>query len=123
MKSALNQNGMIFITFGPPWLAPYGSHTQFFTPLPWVNILFSENTVMRVRNNFRNDGAKRYADAEGGLNKMTISGFERIIARSCMKMQYRRYDSLKRLNLLGHLPIVRELFINQVNCILRKESE
>src|SRR6266446_6644957 len=46
MKSALKSKGSILITFAPPWFAPYGSHMHFFTKVPWVNILFSEKTVM-----------------------------------------------------------------------------
>lgn len=40
MKWLLKQDGKIFITFGPPWFSPYGSHMHFFTKAPWANILF-----------------------------------------------------------------------------------
>lgn len=120
MKSALKQNGDIFITFGPPWFAPYGSHMQFFTRLPWVNILFDERTVMKVRSNFRNDGAMRYEEVEGGLNKMTVSKFERIVSNCGMKIKYKKYKCVKGINFPGTIPLIRELFINQVICILSK---
>ena len=60
MRWALNQDGSLLITFGPPWYAPYGSHMHFFTKVPWVNIFFDEKTVMKVRAYFRSDGATRY---------------------------------------------------------------
>ncbi len=82
MKSLLKPKGTLLITFGPPWFAPYGSHMDFFIKLPWVNILFSEKTVMNVRSHFRHDGATRYEDIESGLNKMTVAKFERIISAS-----------------------------------------
>src|SRR5262249_30736755 len=50
MKAALKGDGVILITFGCPWFSPYGSHMHFFVKVPWVNILFSENTVMTVRS-------------------------------------------------------------------------
>ncbi len=31
MKSMLKAGGRLFITFGPPWYAPWGSHMHFFT--------------------------------------------------------------------------------------------
>ena len=121
MKAAAKPNGLILITFGPPWLAPYGSHMKFFTSVPWVNILFDEETVMNVRSRFRNDGARRYEEVEAGLNKMTAGKFERIIKNAGMKVLSRNYNCVKKLNFLGHIPYIRELFINQINCILQED--
>jgi SAM-dependent methyltransferase len=118
MKFALNRNGSILITFGPPWLAPYGAHMHFFTKIPWVNILFSENTVMNVRSYFRNDGATKYEEVESGLNKMTITKFERTISDCGMRIHYRKYNCVKGINFLSQLPFIKELFINHISCEL-----
>ena len=79
MKSTIHDKGLILITFGPPWFAPYGSHMHFFCRFPWINVLFSERTVMKVREKYRNDGAKHYTEVESGLNKMSVSKFEKIL--------------------------------------------
>lgn len=118
MKMALNQMGIIMVTFGPPWFAPYGSHMPFPNKIPWINIMFSERTVMNVRTQFRNDGAVKYEEVESGLNKMTVTKFERIISDSGMKIQYRKYNCIKGINFLGKLPLIRELFINCISCVL-----
>lgn len=118
MYRALKPGGKILITFGPPWLSPYGAHMQYFTNMPWVHILFSEKTVMNVRKNFRNDGTISYV--EGGLNKMTIGEFEHLMARNHLKVEYRKYDCLKKFNFLGLLPGIREFFINRVTVIVKK---
>jgi SAM-dependent methyltransferase len=120
MKSALKKDGVIYITFGPPWFAPYGSHVQFFTKLPWVNIIFNEKTVMKVRSFFRNDGAMKYEEVESGLNKMTISKFERLLYECEMHPVRLTYKCVKGLDMLGRLPVLRELFINSVSCIVTK---
>jgi len=120
MKWALKDDGCIFVTFAPPWFAPYGSHMHFFTKVPWVNILFSEETVMAVRSHFRSDGASRYEEVESGLNKMSLAKFERIVRASSMTLLYRRYESVKGLDFLGTIPLIRELFVNRVSCILQK---
>lgn len=118
MKSTLGAQGKIMITFGPPWYAPYGSHMHFFTKVPWVNILFGEKTVMRVRSHFRQDGALSYVEVEGGLNKMSIATFEGLIRSHGMRLDWHRYDCVKRLDWLAHIPVLRELFINRISCVL-----
>lgn len=121
MRNALNSDGKIFITFGPPWYAPYGSHMHFFCKLPWVNLFFSEQTVMKVRSHFRNDGATKYEQVESGLNKMTVTKFESIVRNSGLKIEYRNYLCVKKMSFLSKIPVVRELFINNVAAILTRK--
>ncbi|MFH0775334.1 MAG: methyltransferase domain-containing protein [bacterium] len=118
MKGLIHQDGKILITFGPPWFAPYGSHMHFFCKVPWLNLIFSERTVMNVRALYRNDGAKRYEEVESGLNKITVKKFERIVSQSGLIIQYKKYSYVKRLNWMKNLPLLRELFINHISCIL-----
>lgn len=118
MKSALHPAGKLLITFGPPWFAPYGSHMQFMTRVPWINLMFGEATVMKVRQRFRNDGAMKYEEVEGGLAKMSVAKFERLVLQCGMKIQHKKYECIKGLDFLGKLPVLRELFINHVNCAL-----
>jgi SAM-dependent methyltransferase len=120
MKALIKEDGRLLITFGPPWFAPYGSHMNFFCRLPWINILFSEKTVMKVRSLFRNDGAARYVEVESGLNKMTVAKFEKLVADSGLVIETIEYKCVKRLNFTASIPLMRELFINHVSCILVK---
>lgn len=121
MKSLLSPDGKIVVSFGPPWFAPYGGHMYYFTKLPGVHLLFPEPTVMAVRSRFRRDGAVRYEEVEAGLNKMSVERFERIVRACGLKVFYKRYDCVKGLNFLGDIPLVRELFINHITCILTRE--
>ena len=122
MRNLIHENGKILITFGPPWLAPYGSHMHFFCKVPWLNIIFSEQSVMAVRFLYRNDGARRYEDVESGLNKMTVSKFEKIVAQTGFVIDFMTYSCVKGQSWLSRLPYLRELFINQVSCILAVQS-
>jgi SAM-dependent methyltransferase len=118
MKVALRPTGKLLITFGPPWFAPYGSHMFFFTKVPWVNILFDERTVMKVRSRFRNDGASRYEEVESGLNRMSLGRFEKLVAAAGLRVEFRRYDCSLGLSILGKFPCLRELFVNRISCML-----
>jgi SAM-dependent methyltransferase len=122
MKTLLNQNGKLLITFGPPWLAPYGSHMDFFCKVPWLNLLFSEQTVMRVRALYRDDGATRYQDVRYGLNKMTVARFEEMASQCGLRIEYCKYTCVRNIDWLGKLPGLRELFINHVSYLLTPSS-
>jgi SAM-dependent methyltransferase len=120
MRWALRPGGELLVTFSPPWFAPYGAHMHYFTAVPWVHLLFSERTVMAVRGRYRQDGATRYEEVEGGLNRMSVAKFERLVRESGLEMTWRRYVALKRVPMVTKLPVLRELFINEVDCVLRR---
>lgn len=121
LRGLLKPGGRIFLVFTGPWYSPWGSHMQVFTPLPWVNILFPESVVMRVRSDYRHDGATRYEDIEGGLNKMTVARFNKIMAGSGMKVENMFYRGFKGMNFMRFLPVLRELFADQLGCILTND--
>lgn len=119
MKEALSRTGKLFITFGPPWFAPYGAHMRFFLQVPWANILFSEKTIMNVRSLYKEEFSVSYKEV--GLNMMTVKRFEDIIANSGMDVEFKRYCGVKGIGFLTKIPFIRELFINQISCILTKK--
>jgi 2-polyprenyl-3-methyl-5-hydroxy-6-metoxy-1,4-benzoquinol methylase len=120
MQAAARPGGAVVVSFAEPWLSPHGSHMGHFTNLPWVNVLFSEDTVMRVRARFRDDGATRYEDVRGGLNRMTLARFERIVRASGMTVESLAVHTVKGLPLVGRLPVLREYLTAAASCILRK---
>jgi SAM-dependent methyltransferase len=118
MKRLIRPDGVLLVTFGPPWYAPFGSHMHYFCKVPWLNLLFSERTVMSVRSRYRSDGARRYVDVESGLNQMSLAKFERVIAAAGVVMKHRHYSCVKGVNVLADIPVLRELFVNHVSCVL-----
>lgn len=122
MASILAPGGKLFICFGPPWYATYGSHTAYFCWLPWVSVLFSERTVLKVRSLYRNDGAMRYVDVTSGLNMMSIGKWEAMVVASGLKVEYSDYHAVKNIGFLSKIPGLRELMINDVAAILLKSA-
>jgi hypothetical protein len=88
---------------------------HFFTEIPWVNILFSEKTVMTVRRHFRNEGAIRYNEIKNGLNQMTVRQFEGLVASSGMRPVYWKLECSKGLDGLAKILLLREFFREQCN--------
>jgi SAM-dependent methyltransferase len=116
LRESLAPGGKIYINFGPPWYAPRGAHMGFFCKVPWIQLLFSERTILEARSFYRFDGAQTYREA--GLAQMSIAKFERVVRECGLRVTSRRYDCVKRLNYLRGVPGVRELAINRVSCIL-----
>ncbi len=78
-------DGQVLVSFGPTWLHPLGGH--LFSVFPWAHLLFTESALLRWRSRFRNDGARRFHDVEGGLNRMRIRRFERLVAHSPLRLE------------------------------------
>jgi len=118
MATALRPEGRILLTFGPPWWAPYGAHMRYFCPIPWLQLCFSEKTVMAVRARYRHDGATRYQEVEGGLNKLSLRKFERIVHGSGLRLVECRYAAVRKVQFLTQIPVVRELATVAVSAVL-----
>lgn len=114
--------GLVIVSFAEPWFSPRGSHMDGFTRLPWVNLLFPERTVMRVRSRYRTDGAQRYEDVEGGLNRMTVARFERLMRATGLHVQSLRLFPVKGLPIVSRLPVVRELMTAAASCVLQRNG-
>ncbi len=121
IKDLTSPSGRVVIAWAEPWLSHSGSHMNFFTKVPWVNILFSEEAVLRVRSHYRDDGAQRYEDCGlgGAVNRMTLRKWEHLLARSGMTVEWSRYYATKGLTFVARLPGIRELLTSSVAAMLR----
>jgi ubiquinone/menaquinone biosynthesis C-methylase UbiE len=115
----LKPGGKIYATSGV-WNHPYGAHMNFFTKVPWVHFIFSEETIMNVRKLYRSDGAKKYHEIDGGLNDIGISKFKRYAEETGFTIEYLRLNPVKGLTFLTRIPHVNEYFSNLIIGILRK---
>jgi SAM-dependent methyltransferase len=80
MHTLLKPGGRIYASFGPTWYHPYGGH--LFSVFPLAHLVFTERALIRWRSEFKTDGATRFHEVEGGLNRMTIGRFERLVEQS-----------------------------------------
>lgn len=120
MYNYLRPGGFALISFCPPWLHPYGAHLEYMTPLPWPQLIFSEKALMNVRRDYRSDGACRFEDVVGGLNKMTLRKFERFLKESPFTLRKVEYRAIKGINVLTALPLVREFTCSVIRAELEK---
>lgn len=118
--SLLVPHGHFLVSFGPPWKHPYGCHMSFFNSIPWVHLLFTEETIMLVRALYRSDGAKHFGEVEGGLNRMTVNQFLQLLKGSKFQIHSFQTVPAKGLTFLVKWSWSREYFTSVVRCKLIK---
>jgi SAM-dependent methyltransferase len=115
MRGLLVENGCVLVSFGPTWLHPLGGH--LFSVFPWAHLVFTESALIRWRSDFKSDGATRFNEVAGGLNKMTIRTFEKIVADSPFRFAELKLQPIRMLKAF-HNRLTREFATATVRCKL-----
>jgi hypothetical protein len=90
-----------------------------FSVFPWAHIVLKEKALIQWRAQFKNDGATKFGEVEGGLNQMTIRRFEGLLQRGAFAVEQIELVPSRRLKPL-HNRISREFLTAVVRCKLRK---
>ncbi|MGZ3790183.1 MAG: class I SAM-dependent methyltransferase [Bacteriovorax sp.] len=85
MYECLQPGGEAFISFGPTWYHPLGGHA--FSVFPWSHLIFTERALIRWRNQFYHDGATKFCEVDGGLNKLSIARLEKVFRESSFQVE------------------------------------
>jgi SAM-dependent methyltransferase len=113
MPSLLGEEGMIIAAFGPCWYHPLGGHE--FSIFPWSHLLFTERSLIRWRSDFKSDGATRFSEIDGGLNRMTIRRFKKLVDESGLDFKSFEAVPIRKARWL-HNAVTRELLTSIVRC-------
>ena len=117
MAGLLPHGGEVIISFGPTWLHPKGGH--LFSVFPWAHLLFSERALLRWRSDYRDDGAKSFGEVAGGLNRMTLRRFEKIVDESAFRIRRLEKVPIRSARVL-HNRLTEEFLTSIVRCSLVK---
>ena len=122
MVRLIRPGGRILIKFGKPWRSPWGRHMSgtLRKDRPWVHLAVPERSVMRVHSVYHDDPVlyERYADLAGGLNKMTVGRFRRILkSRPDLRIDEFRLTAVYGIRPLTAVPVLNELFAAEVRAI------
>jgi SAM-dependent methyltransferase len=133
LAGLLTENGRAYTSF-EPFKSPIGDHLHpmYRVQIPWRGNLFSEKALLRLRREFfRPDGATRFQDIVGGLNKMTYTEFLKHLAIAGLEIEYANFTpQLKKKcrpaywasEILCRIPGVRDYFIMMAYLVLRKKQ-
>jgi SAM-dependent methyltransferase len=121
MYRLLKPGGTVFISFGPPWLHPYGAHMTHFSRFPWIHLVFTERAVLSSASRRGIDrNARSYNETIAEPNRMTIARFKHAIDATPFERVYLRCIPIRRLSWLAAVPSLREFVTSVVKCELRK---
>jgi SAM-dependent methyltransferase len=119
MHALLGPDGCVLIAFGPTWYHPLGGH--LFSVFPWAHLVFTEPALLRWRARWHHDGARRFEEVEGGLNRMTVRRFERLVADSPFTIVEFEARPIRKLKAVA-TRLTREFTTAIVRCTLRPKS-
>jgi len=117
MRRLVDLRGRVFISFGPPWLHPLGGH--LFSVFPWAHLIFTEKALIRWRSDFKTDGATRFGEVEGGLNRMTVRRFRSLVDECGCAVEEFVATPIRRLAFLSS-GLTREFVTSIVRCRLAR---
>lgn len=126
IERLLAPRGVLAIGFGPLWKSPTGGHLGYMTKLPWAHLTFSEEVLMEQRRRFRPaEDARSFDEIRGGLNKMTLARFARIMRDGGLRLQYFATNVsdnrvVRAMDLVSRVPQLREYFTANVYSVWEK---
>jgi SAM-dependent methyltransferase len=115
MRGLLKETGYLLVEFGYPWLHPYGGH--LFSVFPWAHLIFTESALIRWRSDFKSDGATRFHEVAGGLNRMTVRLWERLVSESDFEFLSYELVPIRAASRL-HCFLTRELLTSTIRARL-----
>jgi SAM-dependent methyltransferase len=119
MYRLVKADGCLIACFGPTWYHPYGGH--LFSIFPWSHLIFTETALIRWRADITSDGATRFSEVEGGLNRMSIRCFERIVSDSPFDFASFEAVPIRRMRFMSNR-LTREFTTAVVRCKLIPRS-
>jgi len=115
MRTLLKEDGYVLACFGPTWYHPMGGHV--FSIFPYAHLLFSERVLLRWYRETSAREAQHFGEIQGGLNRLTIRRFEKLIHES--DFEFGRFEAvpIRKLRPLANR-LTREFTTSVVRCKL-----
>ncbi|HVF92062.1 MAG TPA: methyltransferase domain-containing protein [Blastocatellia bacterium] len=98
MRSLIDERGRALVCFGPTWYHPLGGH--IFSVFPWAHFVFTEEAFIRWFRDFNPDNHTSFRSV--GLNKMTVSRFEKILKQSDWRAESFEAVPIRKLRRLSN---------------------
>ncbi|MBN1641300.1 MAG: class I SAM-dependent methyltransferase [Anaerolineae bacterium] len=145
----LRPGGLLLLHF-PPFYSPWGPHLDGWIDFPWPHLFFSERDLVRaaaqveakraLNETFIPSAQVSWAahDCLPDLNRITLREFWAMVRRSRLRLVQARLLPFGRhflqsrpgglflvrlLYAMARVPLLNELVVTKIACVLRKEDE
>ncbi len=138
IRRVLKPGGRVVLNF-PSWRAPWGHHIYDFIPIPWVHLVFAQETLVRAIDRtaerrtragedpgyveyWRDRTVRQFVT---GLNRMTVRRLESVVRRTGpwrTRDMAVRYES-RWAKPLGFWPGLAEFFTRGFDLVLERTDE
>ncbi len=133
VNRVLKPGGKLYINF-PPYNHPFGAHLSDAIGIPWVHLLFDDNTLIKgykelVKNlpdgderiGFRIDTDDKGKEYFSYINKMSTKRFKKILSETKFNCEYYKEVPLRKFLLpLSKIKLFNDCFTKMVVCVLSK---
>ena len=126
MKNKLNNEGKIYLGFGPLYNFYNGDHGRTGAILPWFHLIIPENFLIHRINKKRKD--KIHSIEELGLNKYSFKKYQNIFENCGLEIEYFKINCTNNpiaflFRILSKIKVLREYCTFNIYCILKKQNK
>ena len=123
MYSLLNNDGKVYLGFGPLYNFYNGDHGRLNMYLPWFHLLFSEDYLIKRINRRKNLNIKKIEEL--GLSKHSYAEYKKILENSNFKIKFFKTNLSDHpisliFNFLRKFKLFEEYCTYNIYCILEK---
>lgn len=122
----LEAHGLLAMSLGPVWKAPYGGHID--SSLPWAHLVFPEEVIFDRYRETRLPGKTARSFEEGvGVNRMTLRRFRDVMDATRLERLHFATNvsdrtAVKAMRALGRVPGLAEFFTQNVYGVWRRSG-
>ena len=131
----LKPGGRLFMNF-PPYFHPYGAHLSDAIGMPWVQLFFTEKTLItaykqlvadlpdgRERIDFRISSDENGKEYFSYINRITLKRFKKTLKKLGIKPEYYKEIPLRGfLKPFAKIPFIKELFVKMAVCVVKVDQ-
>jgi len=121
-KRVLRPGGVLCIDFSP-WTAHDAAHLYDYIRIPWCQVLFSDETLIRVTRRLNprpTHGTLTIVEHFQELNRLTFDEFRGLVDGLGFKIVRLDRKMVRQIQALRRVPLLRDYFTSRVLAVLSK---
>lgn len=122
LRRVLKVGGRLCIDFSP-WTSHDAGHLYDYIRVPWCQVLFSEDTLIRVTEQMApraTHGTRGTIDHFRELNRLTVEEFHDLVTTLHFVVIARKRHMIRGIDALARVPLVHDFLTSRILAVLSK---